>query len=489
MAGAEPVFGQAAIKSKLVSEHDLEEAIRALQGGSPLVNPADQKQNEFLKDAVDAFRGDNPKRAETSIDIPDDMIADQLVKMGLVNRWQAEQLKLGRTRFHLKDYQIIDSIGQGGMGQVFKAEHSVMGRVVAIKVLPKSRSTEEAVANFQREIRTLANLDHPNLVRAYDAGHDGNVHFLVTEFVPGTDLRHLVRHGGGMQEQDAATLMRDVARGLGHAHQRGLVHRDVKPGNIMVTPDGMVKVLDLGLAGFLQEELELHGSAERDSKKGRIVGTADYLAPEVIEGNAATPASDIYGLGCTLYYAVTRKVPFPGGSSVQKCHRHLSERPMDPRRFRPDLSDEFLSILSAMMAKDPRKRIQTAEEVVERLAPRSGSKLSQAVESEAASGGHSQFARAAPPSSERPSDSRIFPDMEPQLTGSGSLQGTDHASGGSQNTHRLPPPRKNRDLPHSKGPLRRIIDWIGEMSEIQFYGLVGGLSLLVVLLLFLLLAV
>ena len=463
MAGAEPVFRQAAIKSKLVSEHDLEEAMRAL---------CDR----------------DPSQAETAVDIPDDKLADQLVKMGLVNPWQAGQLKLGRTRFHLKDYQIIDSIGQGGMGQVFKAEHSVMGRVVAIKVLPKSRSTDDAVANFQREIRTLANLDHPNLVRAYDAGHDGNVHFLVTEFVPGTDLRHLVRHGGGMHEQDAATLVRDVARGLGHAHQRGLVHRDVKPGNIMVTPGGLVKVLDLGLAGFLQEELDLHGSAERDSKRGRIVGTADYLAPEVIEGNPATPASDIYGLGCTLYYAVTRKVPFPGGNSVQKCHRHLSERPMDPRRFRQDISEEFLSILSDMMAKDPQKRIQTAEQVIERLNPWSGSKLSQAVESGVAFGGHSQFARAAPPGKDRPSDSRIFPEMEPPGSGSGSLQGTDHASGGSQNTDPLPPPRKSRRTRKSGGLLSRVVDWIEAISEIQFYCLVGGLSLLVLLLLFLLLA-
>ena len=462
MAGSEAVFRQAALKSQLIGEQELEEAVRLL-------------------------RAEDSGQANTAIEIPDEKLADQLVEMGLVNRWQAEQLKLGRTRFHLKDYQIIDSIGQGGMGQVFKAEHSMMGRVVAIKVLPKSRSTDDAIANFQREIRTLANLDHPNLVRAYDAGLDGNVHFLVTEFVPGTDLRHLVRQGGGMHEQDAATLVRDVARGLGHAHQCGLVHRDVKPGNIMVTPEGMVKVLDLGLAGFLQEELDLHGSAANDSKKGRIVGTADYLAPEVIEGNPATAASDIYGLGCTLYYAVTRKVPFPGGNSVQKCHRHLSERPMDPRRFRQDISDEFLGILSEMMAKDPVQRIQTAEEVVERFAPWSGSRLSGAVESHAASGSHSQFARVPPPGkAEMPSDSRVFPEMEPSLSGSGSLRDTDQQTGGSQMTAPLPPPRKARRSQKLGGLFAAIAGWIGAMSEIQFYSLIGGLSLLVVILLILL---
>jgi serine/threonine protein kinase len=303
--------------------------------------------------------------------------------------------------------------------------------------------------------------------------------------VPGTDLRHLVRYGPRIHEQDAATLVGDVARGLGHAHQCGLVHRDVKPGNIMVTPEGMVKVLDLGLAGFLKEELELHRSKEKNQKKGRIIGTADYLAPEVIEGHPATAASDIYGLGCTLYYAVTRKVPFPGGNSVQKCHRHLSERPMDPRRFRQDMSDEFLGILSEMMAKDPRQRIQTATEVIERLAPWGGSNLSGAMQSREVPGGSSQFARAAPPG-EMASDSRIFPEMETPLSGSGSLQGTDHSSGSSQMTTPLPPPRKGR-RPQKTGELfKAIADGIGRMSEIQFYALVGGLSLLIVVLLILL---
>ena len=464
MNDSEAIFRQAALKSELLNEQDFEQAVRAI-------------------------RDEDTEQSATAVKISDTKLADQLVKMGRVNRWQAEQLKLGHTRFHLKDYQIIDSIGQGGMGQVFKAEHSVMGRVVAIKVLPKSRSTDEAVANFQREIRTLANLDHPNLVRAYDAGHDGNVHFLVTEFVPGTDLRYLVRHGGGMQEQDAATLMRDVARGLEHAHQRGLVHRDVKPGNIMVTPDGMVKVLDLGLAGFLQEELELHDSRDKDHKKGRIVGTADYLAPEVIEGYPATAASDIYGLGCTLYYAVTRKVPFPGGSSVQKCHRHLSEQPIDPRRFRAELSDDFIGVLNGMMAKDPEQRIQTASEVIERLSSQAGGGLSAAAQRGQALGRSAQFARAAPPGeSGIASDSRIFPEMESPSSGSGSLQGTDRPSGYSQTTTPLPPPRRKPNRKKSAGLLAQIASWIGDLSEMKFYFLVGGLALLIAILSAILLA-
>ena len=450
-------FYQAALKSQLLSKQDLEEAVRAISEGDS--------------------KGPTTKVKVSDDKVSDDKLADQLIKMGQVNRWQAEQLKLGRTRFHLKDYQIIDCIGQGGMGQVFKAEHSVMGRVVAIKVLPKSRSTDDAVANFQREIRTLANLDHPNLVRAFDAGHDGNVHFLVTEFVPGTDLRHLARHGGGMRPQDAAILIRDVACGLEHAHQRGLVHRDIKPGNIMVTPDREVKLLDLGLAGFLQEELDLYESRDKSSSKGRIVGTADYLAPEVIEGNPATPASDIYGLGCTLYYTVTRKVPFPGGSSVQKCHRHLSEQPVDPRRLGVELSTEFLETLSAMMAKDPQKRIQTAAEVIERLSAQAGGDLSVAVDSGTVVD-NSRFARAAPPDGkERPSDSRIFPEMEPPTSGSGSLQGTDRSAGGSQTTTSVPPPLRGKRS--KKSLIASVMGWVGALTEVQFYFLVAGFSLLI----------
>ncbi len=300
----------------------------------------------------------------TWTDIGDDALAAKLVELGRLNRWQAEQLKVGQKKFTLGPYVVIDSIGQGGMGQVFKAEHRLMGRIVAVKVLPRHRSTPDAVASFLREIRAQAQFDHENLVRAFDAGHDGNVHFLVTEFVPGTDLRKLLRARGKLSMQDAATIISQAARALAHAHARGLVHRDVKPGNLLVTPDGQTKVSDLGLAGFLDAE------DPDDPRAGRIVGTADYLSPEHITspGNL-TPASDIYSLGCTLYYAVTGKVPFPGGTSRDKALRHCQDTPLNPRRFNPDLTDDFIDVIAAMMEKDPKRRIQSGQEVVERLAP------------------------------------------------------------------------------------------------------------------------
>ena len=173
--------------------------------------------------------------------ISDRQLADKLIEMGRLNSYQADQLLNGRTKFDLGPYRILDSIAQGGMGEVFKAEHSMMGRIVAVKVLPRSKSTPEAIKSFTREIRAQAQLDHENLVRAFDAGHDGNVYFLVTEYVPGTDLRRYVRNRGPLSMREAATIISQAAAGLQHAHEPGLIHRDVKPGNILVTPDGQTQ--------------------------------------------------------------------------------------------------------------------------------------------------------------------------------------------------------------------------------------------------------
>jgi serine/threonine protein kinase len=294
-------------------------------------------------------------------------LADRLVETGLLNLWQAKQLLDGRTKFNLGPYLIIDSLGQGGMGHVFKAikaQHGEMGRAVAIKVLPLDKSTPEAIANFTREIRALASLDHHRLVAALDAGQDGNVHYLVTEYVPGMDLRKLVRRDGPLSMAAAASIIYQVAEGLEHAHAQAMVHRDVKPGNVLVTPQGEVKLSDLGLAGPLGTE------PQDDPRHGKIVGTADYLSPDqVADPRNPTPAWDIYSLGCTLYYAVTGKVPFPGGTTSDKARAHCELRPLDPRRLNANLSAEFVEVMADMMAKDPAQRIRTAWEVKARLAP------------------------------------------------------------------------------------------------------------------------
>jgi serine/threonine protein kinase len=295
--------------------------------------------------------------------VDDELRAVRMVELALLTNYQAEQLKAGRTKLNLGPYIITDWIGQGGMGQVFKAIHKMMGRECAVKVLPMHKATPESIANFAREIRTQAQLDHPHLVRAFDAGHDGKVHYLVTEYVPGTDLRRLVRSRGALSVQQAANVILQAALGLAYAHSRGLIHRDVKPGNILVTPEGVAKVSDLGLAGYINE-------GDQDPRAGKIVGTADYLSPEQIQTpREVTKTSDIYSLGCTLYYAVCGKVPYPGGSTREKARRHCEETPWHPRRFHPDLSEEFVEIIADMMEKDPKARIQSAEEVAARLEP------------------------------------------------------------------------------------------------------------------------
>ena len=325
----------------------------------------EQEQLDEAWAALAAADGDSPQSDEAA---PiDEQLAEKLVQLGRLNLWQSMQLLEGRSKFNLGPYWMIDSIGRGGMGQVFKAQHEVLGRVVAVKVLPRSKSTPTSIANFMREIQVLAKLDHPNLVRALDAGEDGNVWYLVTEYVPGTDLRKLIRRNGPLEMQGAASIVSQVAAGLQHAHDQGLVHRDVKPGNVLVTPDGHAKLSDLGLAG------PLGGDAETDPRFGKIVGTADYLSPDHIQSPwNPTPAWDIYSLGCTLYYAVTGKVPFPGGTTADKVRAHRELRPLDPRRLNPSLSVPFVEVLADMMAKDPAERIQTAEAVADRLAPWEG---------------------------------------------------------------------------------------------------------------------
>jgi serine/threonine protein kinase len=320
-----------------------------------------------LDDALGGLTAERAGSVLATDQISDEILGQRLVDLGYLNRWQVEQLKEGRTKFTLGPYRIVNAIGQGGMGHVFKAEHKLLGRIEAIKVLPKSKSTPEAVAAFQREIRAQAQLDHPNLVRVSYADYEGDTYFFVTEYVPGTDLRKLVRRNGPLEYPIAATIVSQAAEGLHYAHRRGLVHRDVKPGNLLVTPDGRTKITDLGLAWFLMDELVAGKPA---GKTGSLVGTADYLAPETIrQPDKILPVSDVYSLGCTLYYAVTGKVPFPGGTTADKIRRHLEETPLNPLHFNPNLPEGFCDAIAAIMDKNPDTRTPTAAAVVELLRP------------------------------------------------------------------------------------------------------------------------
>ena len=294
--------------------------------------------------------------------VDDESLAQRLVSLELLNDWQVSQLKLGRTRFQLGPYRILDSIGEGGMGQVFLAEHQLLKQLRAIKVLPREKSTPKAIVNFHNEIRAQARLDHENLVRAFDAGEDGNVHYLVSEYVPGSDLRKLVKRYGPLDMFDAAEIVCQVAEALDYAHGQGMVHRDVKPGNVLVTPEGHAKLSDLGLAG------PLNGSFDglEDTRYGKVVGTADYISPDQLEEpTKPSPGWDIYSLGCTLYYAVTGKVPFPvRGSTLRRAVAHIQDDPIDPKTIVPDLDYELVAIIMKMIARESRDRIGSARDVV-----------------------------------------------------------------------------------------------------------------------------
>ncbi|TWT75061.1 serine/threonine protein kinase [Allorhodopirellula solitaria] len=341
---ADLVFREAALLSELVSESQWRAAVREVK--------QDRKKTGTAKVESDAERKT----------LCDD-IAAILVRDDVITPYQATQLRAGRTKLTLGPYLVTEFIGKGGMGQVFGGVHEIMGRRCAIKVLPLDKSDELARESFHREIRLQASLDCPYLVRAFDAGREGSVHFLVTEYVPGTDLRRLVKESGRLSVQQAASIVAQAAAGLAYAHESGLIHRDIKPANILVTPQGHAKVADVGLAALIS-------TPDDDPRAGKVVGTADYLSPEQIRTpDAVGPQCDVYSLGCTLYYAITGKVPFPGGDSRSKCKRHLTQAPWDPRRFAPELSDEFVEIIADMMEKDVDQRIESANEVVRRLSP------------------------------------------------------------------------------------------------------------------------
>jgi len=330
---------------------------------SGLVTPS---QLDYVRRLARHRSAGGEKNTVHSDGFPNRLIADILVEQSILTRYQSDQLCSGRTKFSLGPYIITDWIGQGGMGQVFKAVHQVMGRECAVKVLPLHKANPETLQSFRREIRMQAQLDCPHLVRAYDAGQDGNVHYLVSEYVPGMDLRRLIKSRGPLPIQQAAGIIMQAAMGLQHAHDQGLIHRDIKPGNILVTPEGIAKVSDVGLAGVA-------ANLSDDPRAGKIIGTADYLSPEQIRTPLMVEqVSDIYSLGCTLYYAICGKVPFPGGDTQSKIRRHLSQTPWHPRKFQPDLTEEFVDIIADLMEKDPRERTQTAAEVAARLEPWAG---------------------------------------------------------------------------------------------------------------------
>ena len=317
------------------------------------------------------------------------VLARALVEQGLLTRFQAERLLVGLTDgFRLDQYLILEELGRGGMGRVYKARHETMGRVVALKVLaPGLTRTPRAVELFLREVRAAAQLVHPNVVTAFDASLSGDRYYLVLEYVHGPNLDQLVRDRGPLDIGQACDFVRQAACGLQAAHALGMVHRDVKPSNLLVqlaagawSPDqtpararaarqGLVKVSDFGLAR-LQAPEDHDGTGTILTRPNTVMGTPDYLSPEQARNLHKTDIrSDLYSLGGTLYFLLTGRVPFPGGNALEKLIRHNTEEPTPLEELRPEVPPAVAAIVRKLMAKHPADRYQTPAELVEALEP------------------------------------------------------------------------------------------------------------------------
>ncbi len=298
-------------------------------------------------------------------------LARALIASEDLTTWQAEKLVAGKHKgFFLGKYKLLKLLGRGGMSSVYLAEHSVMKRRCAIKVLPASRVNDSSyLGRFHLEAQAAATLDNPHIVRAYDVDHfsDGKaeVHFLVMEYVEGMDLHETVIQNGPLYPLDAAEYIRQTAVGLKHAHESGLVHRDIKPGNLLLDKKGTVKILDMGLARFFNEGDEDSLTIQHDEK---VLGTADFLSPEqAINSHQVDARSDIYSLGCTMYFLLSRHVPFEQGSLAQRLMAHQTQQPPPLTKYRSDIPDSLLEIIDKMMAKKAEDRYQNAEEVTQVL--------------------------------------------------------------------------------------------------------------------------
>jgi len=298
-------------------------------------------------------------------------VANELIKRKAITRWQSDKLLLGKFKgFVLGRYQLLELLGRGEMSSIYLAEHQMMHRRCAIKVLPASKVKDTSyLGRFHREAQAVAALDHPNIVRAYDVDmeHEAGteIHFLVMEYVEGIDIEKLQEREDSIDIIQAADIIRQAADGLSHAHEAGLIHRDIKPGNLLVDKNGVVKVLDMGLARFFKQHEEESLTIKHDEK---VLGTADYLAPEqAVDSHAVDERADIYGLGCTFYFTLTGHPPFTDGTLVQRLLAHQTKAPPRIQDRRPDAPEALIEIVNKMMAKAKDDRYQTAREVKDAL--------------------------------------------------------------------------------------------------------------------------
>jgi serine/threonine protein kinase len=296
--------------------------------------------------------------------------AIELVRHGILTQFQARQFLVGKYKgfFLGGQLKVLDYLGHGGMGCVYLCEQIGMKRKVAVKVLPEKQAKDPiARERFYREARIAAALDHPNIVHAYDIKSENQLHFIVMEYVEGTDLETLVRQRGPMPMTEAVGYVIQAALGLQHAHDRGLVHRDMKPGNLLLDKSGTVKILDMGLARFFVQEKD--DKLTERLEKGVILGTVDYLAPEqAVQSSGVDRRADIYSLGATLYTLLTASPVFDGTMTQKLVHIQMA-MPESITKRRPEIPLALTQVVEKMMAKRPEDRFQSAADAIEALCP------------------------------------------------------------------------------------------------------------------------
>jgi serine/threonine protein kinase len=305
------------------------------------------------------------KVSNLGLDMQPQAFAKLLIQKGIITAYQADQLLRGRHKgFFIGAYKILKIIGSGGMGKVYLAQHTSLNRQVAIKVLPaKAAKDRLAVERFFREGQATAALNHPNIVSLYDFNEGAGIYYLVMEYVEGVNLQSFIDKGVPLDCRKVVAMILQAAKGLHHAHSLGFVHRDIKPANLMINKQGVLKILDLGLA---KETAKAGGLTEQFGDKNSAAGTVDYVSPEQALGAAADHRSDIYSLGVTFYALLTGSPPF-SGTTAQKLMAHQLTEPTSLHMLAPHVPEYICDIVTGMMAKKPVNRFSSMQEVISAL--------------------------------------------------------------------------------------------------------------------------
>ena len=343
-------------KSELVETDRLEAFLR----DAPLTLPSPPSDG-----------GEGRVRGDAGADLPaPPELTRHMIDAGLLTNFQSEQLLQGKWRgFTIGKFRVLETLGRGGMGSVYLCQHLQMGHKVAVKVLPVAKAQDPAaLGRFYREARAAGTLDHPNLVRAHDIDQDGDLHYLVMDYVDGVNLQRLViKSTGPLLVARACNYVWQAAQGLDHAFAAGLVHRDIKPANILLDRQGTIRLLDLGLARFFEDTQDLLTLKYDDNN---VLGTADYVSPEQAhDSHHVDIRTDIYSLGASFYFCLTGQPLFPDGKVAQKLIWHQTRVPTSVRQLRPDIPEEVEAIVEKMLEKNPADRYQTPAELIEALAP------------------------------------------------------------------------------------------------------------------------